>query len=139
MNTASVGKNVPSTIAILADVVFDLKSSSSSYDQANDIIKIIRDTTKNDLASRISVRYLSASKAHDKILSEVFPDHVFDQIESGTFPSYLKIYMNAPSKEACLLYCWLHSRNKGSLDWLAVLSRTTMQILNAAGRISQKT
>merc|ERR1719253_539584 len=91
-------------IAILSDVVFDLKSSSSSYDQANDILKIIRNTTKNDTASRmISVRYFSASKTHDKLLSEVLPDHVFYQIESGAFPSDLKIYMNAPSKEACLL------------------------------------
>uniref|UniRef100_A0A7S1FN09 Beta-lactamase-related domain-containing protein n=1 Tax=Corethron hystrix TaxID=216773 RepID=A0A7S1FN09_9STRA len=105
-------EDIIDNITILSEVVFDLKSSSSSYDQANDILKIIRNTTNNgNIASRISVRYFSASKTHDKLLSEVLPDHVFDQIESGTFPSDLKIYMNAPSKEACLLLAtWSNRR-----------------------------
>ena len=89
------------------DIIFDLKVPHSSRQeiQAQQILSMIKHDSRSEtdkqklLESNNSI--FSADNNKDLLL-EVLPDHVLEKIASGSLPSELKVYINAPSKLACL-------------------------------------
>ena len=90
------------------DIIFDLKAPHHSGQeiQAQQIVSMIHNESRSQadkqrLLERVKIRYFSVDRNEDLIL-EVLPKYVYDKISSGSFPSELKVYINAPSKVACL-------------------------------------
>ena len=101
------------------DIIFDLKGTNilGQESQVRQILSMIQNDSRSEsekrrLLERVAIRYFSVDKNQDLSL-EVLPDHIYAEIDSGRFPRELKVYVNTPSREACVrLVQW--AKGKGA-------------------------